>query len=84
MRRLMLLWFASLALVAGLASAMTIAQTRPLTPEELAKATILSGSDIGFRLEGTNRSGEPVGTLMVRIKGEWMAVSSAPTWRPAK
>jgi hypothetical protein len=85
MRKLILFWLLSLAVVGGLASALTFAQPRsPLAIDPLANAPILSGADIGFRLEGTNRSGEPIGTLMVRINGEWMAASSVPTWRPAK
>jgi hypothetical protein len=72
MWKLMLLWFVSLVVVAGLASGLTFAQTRPLILQELANARILSGADIGFRVEGTNRTGEPVGRLMVRVNGNWV------------
>jgi hypothetical protein len=70
-------WITSLAIMALLASGLTYAQTR-------REPRILSGADIGFRVEKTNQSGEPVGTLMVRINGEWVAVGSSPTWTPAK
>jgi hypothetical protein len=78
MRKVMMFWLASLAVVAVLASGLTLAQTKQ------GERRILSGDDIGFRVESTNRSGEPVGTLMVRIDGAWMPVASAPTFRPAK
>ena len=39
---------------------------------------ILSGPDIGFRVEGKTREGV-VGTLMVRLKsGEWVQVHPSP------
>jgi hypothetical protein len=37
----------------------------PVTP------TVLSGGDIGFRVEG-DRGGTPVGTLVVKINGQWV------------
>ena len=40
---------------------------------------ILSGPDIGFRVEGKAREGV-VGTLMVRLKsGEWVQVHPSPS-----
>jgi hypothetical protein len=45
----------------------------PLEPE------ILTGGNIGFRLEGTTPGGVQ-GTLMVRLKtGEWVVAHAAPT-----
>ena len=35
--------------------------------------TVLSGPDLGFRLEGQFQN-QPYGTLMVRVKGEWVEV----------
>lgn len=43
--------------------------------------TVLSGNDIGFRLDGV-RGNSVMGTFMVRIDGQWMAISSTPTARP--
>lgn len=41
--------------------------------------SILSGSDIGFRVEGKTPGGV-IGTLMVRLKnGEWVEAHSAPS-----
>ena len=49
----------------------------PIEPS--VQPQILSGPDIGFRVEGKTRDGV-VGTLMVRLKsGEWVAVHANPT-----
>ena len=77
LRMLVYWWIASLIVVAGLASALTFAQARQ-------EPRILSGGDIGFRVEGTDRAGDPIGTLMLRIDGAWRPAGSAPSWRPAK
>jgi hypothetical protein len=78
MQRLGLLWLASLAIVAVLAPSFTRAQTpRPDAP-------ILSGNDIGFRLEGTDRSGRPTGSLMVRVNGKWFEAGSTLRVHPLK
>jgi hypothetical protein len=60
---LILLWALSLIIVAAFAHAQTV--QRPATP------TVLSGSDVGFRVQG--REGNHVlGTFVVRINGEWI------------
>jgi hypothetical protein len=74
----MAVWLASLLVAAGIASALTFAQTRQ------GDARILSGADIGFRVDGKNASGDPVGTLMIRIDGKWVEAGFAPTIRRAK
>jgi hypothetical protein len=33
--------------------------------------TVISGNDIGFRIEGT-RGDTPIGTLVIRVNGEWV------------
>ena len=66
------LWLASLLIVAGLTSGLIRAQ---------ATDRILSGSDIGFRLEGTDRAGTPLGTFMLRVNGEWVEASISPKVR---
>lgn len=54
-------------LAAGAAAAsLTLAQTAQPQPR------IVSGDDIGFRVDSTDRTGRPVGTLMVRVNGEWV------------
>ena len=47
----------------------------PAQPYVPAPDGLLTGADLGFRMEGTHQ-GKVVGTLMVRMKtGEWVAAS---------
>lgn len=76
MRRTVLMAIAAVFLAGGgwVAGQQTEPYRVPMNP------TILSGPDIGFRLEGKER-GAVVGTLMVRLKnGEWVEARSSP-WR---
>jgi hypothetical protein len=69
MRRLIILWLLSLAVVALISSAVTAQINR--TPPR-----IVSGSDIGVRVEGTDpASGRPVGALVIRVNGDWLEVT---------
>jgi hypothetical protein len=46
---------------------------------------VLSGADVGFRIEGTDpRTGQPTGTWVVRMNGRWVAARAASGIRPAK
>jgi hypothetical protein len=45
---------------------------------------VLSGPDIGFRIDGVNPAGEPVGALVVRIDGKWIEARDTATIRRAK
>ena len=74
MKRLMLFWLASLMLVSM--ATFAFAQFRFPTPH------ILSGNDIGFRVEGTDVTGRPFGTLLVRWNGEWREVGGDFRVRP--
>ena len=81
MRNWIVLWLASLVVVAVLASALMRAQTTPeelkrRAQEQLPGSRVISGNDIGFRMEGTNQAGEPVGKLVVRIDGQWVVATS--------
>jgi hypothetical protein len=38
---------------------------------EQVPPTVLSGSDVGFRIEGRKGSA-PVGTLVIRVDGKWV------------
>lgn len=78
MTRLVLFWLASLAAVAALTTTLTLGQARRDTPR------VVSGADVGFRMEGTDASGSPTGMFVVRLNGEWVPVSSMPTVRPLK
>jgi hypothetical protein len=53
-----------LACAAGWTYAQSL-QVIPMTP------TVISGADFGFRVEG-NRSGTPVGRLVVKMNGQWV------------
>ena len=71
------LWFASLIAVAVLASVAMRAQTRLLERDY----RIISGADVGFRIEGTDITGKPKGRWMVRIDGQWEEPSGDPISR---
>jgi hypothetical protein len=66
---LVFVWFASLTAVAVLAQGRQVpppAQAdKPLTP------MIISGPDLGFRIEGRNGN-TPVGKLVIRVDGQWV------------
>jgi len=75
MKRWIALWLASLAVVAGFTSALMRAQAPSQVPAPFTQqppaARVVSGADIGFRVEGT-RDGRALGTLVVRIDGQWV------------
>ena len=80
--KLALAWALSLVAVGALASVLTSAQARaPQTlglpfPEITEGTTILSGSDIGFRVDRT-QGGVPIGTLVVRVDGRWVEAGTS-------
>lgn len=76
MRKLISLWLLSLLIVAALAAAATAQVLR--TPP-----TLVTSADIAFRIEGKDPKGRPVGTLMLRMNGDWVPVSNAVQPSPA-
>jgi hypothetical protein len=74
MRQWIALWLASLLAVAVFASALTYAQSR-------RPGRIISGEDIGVRLGDVDQSGNPTGSLMIRIDGRWLVVHQFPLGR---
>jgi hypothetical protein len=34
---------------------------------------VLSGSDLGFRVDGMAKDGAPIGAIVVRIDGKWVS-----------
>jgi hypothetical protein len=78
MTRLVLFWLGSLVAVAVAATTFTLAQVRLDVPR------VVSGADVGFRVEGTDPSGNATGMFVIRLNGEWVPVSSMPTVRPLK
>lgn len=65
MRRFMMLVAAVMLFGAGWVYAQVLRQVSPVNP------TIVSGDDIGFRVEG-HRGGIAIGTLMVKVDGKWV------------
>ena len=82
MQRWLVLWLASLAVVAGFTSALMRAQAPSQVPPPYASqapppaARVVSGADLGFRVESA-RDGRAVGTLVVRINGQWVETESS-------
>jgi hypothetical protein len=72
MRKWLALWLTSLITVAVLTSALMRAQTQQVPPAP----RILSGGDIGFRVEDIV-DGRAVGTLMVRVDGTWVPTTAS-------
>ena len=74
MKRLFLAWLASVVVVALMTAAFTLAQARQ-------NGAVVSGNDLGFRLDGTDRSGNPTGTLVIRVDDEWIEARFSMTRR---
>jgi hypothetical protein len=66
---LVVVWVASLVAVAALAKA----QVR-MNP--LPSPVVLSGSDVGFRVEGL-MGNTPAGTIVIRVNGKWVAPTAS-------
>lgn len=66
---LVVAWLFSLVAVAA------IAQSRGVSP--LSEPVVLSGGDIGFRVEG-RQGNTPVGKLIIRFDGRWVEPRSVP------
>jgi hypothetical protein len=69
----------AIVLVTSVVVAGTMARTQgqiqppvqPLTP------TVISGADLGFRVDGRKGS-TPIGTLVVRVNGQWIEAEFGP------
>ena len=79
MRARRLVWVFVVALVA-VAAAWSHAQSLQFTP---VTPTVVSGADFGFRVEG-NRGGTPVGTLVVKMNGQWVEAEVGGGGRPKR
>lgn len=73
--KLVVIWVLSLIAVGSISSVAQV-RSRGFDPP-LQLPTILSGNDVGFRVDRT-QDGIPVGTLVVRIDGVWVAPESSP------
>jgi hypothetical protein len=65
-------WIGSLIAVATAAAVLMHAQAR----QSLPTAPIISGADIGFRVE-SQRGDVRYGTLMIRVDGKWIEAGFA-------
>jgi hypothetical protein len=63
--------FAGGFLVALIFSAVTAWATSQAVAVEPVTPRIMTGGDVGFRVEGL-RGSTPVGTVVVRVNGEWV------------
>jgi hypothetical protein len=71
---LIIVWALSLIVVGAFAHAQTPTQ-RGNTP------TFISGNDIGFQVD-SRRGDHLIGTLMVRINGQWFPIEPAGGVKP--
>ena len=63
--------------VITLVGAGVLAQTRRDPTAPTTPPIVLSGQDVGVRVTGTtDKSGKIQGTLVVKIKGQWVDVTS--------
>ena len=71
--KLPLLWVLSLVLVSALTAAAQAQRGQPPSSDSwvLQGPTVLTGADVGFRLERV-RDGVPIGQVVVRIDGRWV------------
>ncbi|PYR48030.1 MAG: hypothetical protein DMF89_17375 [Acidobacteria bacterium] len=91
MRKWLALWLGSLVLVAVVTSGLTVlahqsGRAQVPTPRDgpaypLTPPRIVSGADIGFKVEGLDIRGNPTGTWLLRLDGVWFEVSTMPTTR---
>jgi hypothetical protein len=71
--KIALLWIVSLVVVGVVVASAH--QTLRLPVTEMAAPEIISGSDVGFRIDRTV-DGIPEGAVVVRVNGKWIAVAS--------
>ena len=67
----------TLSVVSLIFTGAVVSAQRQMTP--LGAPTVVSGRDIGFRVEG-HIGNRPAGTLVIRVNGEWVVpvASSGP------
>ena len=70
---------AMLIAIVAFASGLLFAQAQVLGGDN----RVLSGNDVGFRVEAIDASGVPMGRWVVKINGRWVETQPAPTVRRA-
>jgi hypothetical protein len=86
MRRVAAVLMVVVLVVVVLVSGLTVfAQVQGPRGRQSGPTQILSGSDIGFRVEGADpRTGNPTGTWMIRMNGDWVEVGAIPSMKLAR
>jgi hypothetical protein len=75
--KIAILWALSLVVVSALSSsAQTQRAERPGSNLLTVGPTVVSGSDVGFRIERT-QDGIPVGKVVVRVDGRWVDTATS-------
>jgi hypothetical protein len=77
------MWFRYLAVTLSIVLiliAATAWATAQLVLVEPVTPTVMTGGDVGFRVEGL-RGGTPVGTLVVKVNGQWVDAELKGTGR---
>jgi hypothetical protein len=62
---------------------MVGALTSVLMRAQARDQPIVSGEDVGFRIEGRTPAGDPLGTWMIRVNGKWVPATAKTGVRPA-
>ena len=72
-------------LVVAFVAARSSAQV-PIPPAvvPVPTPTVISGSDIGFRIEGLRGRTTPVGRLVIRINGQWVEPELSEAVQPRR
>jgi hypothetical protein len=78
--KLSIIWAVSLLAVWSMTSS---AQVRPSVPLVTEAPTIISGNDVGFRLERT-QNGIAIGALVVRVDGRWVDTGTSKRVAPVR
>ena len=69
--KLAILWALSLVAVGAISSSAQAPRGNPRFNLLTETPTVVSGSDVGFRVERT-QNGIPVGRVVVRVNGTWV------------
>lgn len=79
-----LAYYVMVVVVVGVCSLTAFAQL-PRERRPAGQSRIVSGEDVGFRVEGADpRTGNPTGVWVIKVNGAWTEVASVPVIRPAQ
>ena len=71
-------------LVIALVAAKSSAQVPIPGPVVPVTPTVISGNDIGFRVEGLRGGTTPVGRLVIRVNGQWVVPEVSEAVQPRR